>query len=150
MTSRKDNLKKPRGKTTTGKILEQMVIPALKSANYTIYEQQNIGLRLGSNRRHFIDLIAESPKGDRFLISMKWQQSSGTAEQKVPFEVICLADAIMKSTEFSKAYLVLGGPGWTLREFFLGKTLSNHLIHADKVTIVSLETFIARVNLADL
>jgi len=27
---------------------------------------------------------------EAILISLKWQQSSGTAEQKVPFEVICL------------------------------------------------------------
>jgi hypothetical protein len=37
--------------------------------------------------RHFVDVIAEKD-GKRFLVSLKWQQVSGTAEQKVPFEVI--------------------------------------------------------------
>jgi len=43
------------------------------------------------------------------LISMKWQQVSGTAEQKVPFEVICLIEALKNNGgRYSKAYLVLG------------------------------------------
>ena len=40
---------------------------------------------------------------------MKWQETSGTAEQKVPFEVMCLADAV-RETGATTAYLVLGGP----------------------------------------
>ncbi len=66
--------------------------------------------------RHFVDVIAEKD-GKRFLVSLKWQQLSGTAEQKVPFEVISLADAVTKDG-FTKAYLVLGGEGWTLRAFY--------------------------------
>jgi len=56
--------------------------------------------------RHFVDVIAEKD-GKRFLVSLKWQQLSGTAEQKVPFEVISLADAVTKDG-FTKAYLVVG------------------------------------------
>lgn len=37
---------------------------------------------------------------------MKWQQVSGTAEQKVPFEVICLMEAVATGA-YQKAYLVL-------------------------------------------
>jgi hypothetical protein len=65
--------------------------------------------RLRGGRRHFVDVIAERD-GKRFLVSLKWQQVSGTAEQKVPFEVISLADAVNKNG-FTKAYLVLGGEG---------------------------------------
>jgi len=61
-----------------------------------------------------VDLAAEKA-GDEFLISMKWQQSSGTAEQKVPFEIICLAEAIRETSSYKPGYVVLGGPGWTLR-----------------------------------
>jgi hypothetical protein len=43
------------------------------------------------------------------FVSLKWQQVGGTAEQKVPFEVMCLADAVRAG----HAYLVLGGDGWT-------------------------------------
>lgn len=74
--------------TRTGGVSEQMVLPALDQSGYTYKTQVNIGQRLGRGQ-HFVDVIAE--KNDRrLLISMKWQQVSGTAEQKVPFEVICL------------------------------------------------------------
>jgi hypothetical protein len=75
-----------------------MVLPALKRGGYSYRKQVLIGSRPGGGR-HKVDLVAEKC-GDEFLISMKWQQSSGTAEQKVPFEIICLAEAI--STTLSK------------------------------------------------
>ena len=40
----------------------------------------------------------------------KGQQIGGTAEQKVPFEVMCLADAV-RAEHAARAYLVLGGDG---------------------------------------
>jgi len=76
---------------------------------------------------------------------MKWQQVSGTAEQKVPFEVICLADAIRQGT-FQKAYLVLGGEGWKLRNFYIGGGLKSYLVDAEKVEILTLEAFVGRSN----
>jgi hypothetical protein len=66
-------------------------------------------------------------------------------EQKVPFEVICLAEAV-GSGEYDGAYLVLGGPGWSLRGFYTGDGLRKHLSNADKVKIVTLEDFAATVN----
>ena len=59
--------------------------------------------------KHKVDLVVET-KDERILVSVKWQQVSGTGEQKVPFEVMCLADAVRKSQgRFRRAYLVLGG-----------------------------------------
>ena len=51
-------------------------------------------------------------RGDeRILVSLKWQQTGGTAEQKVPFEVMCLADAVTAGHAV-RAFLALGGDGW--------------------------------------
>jgi hypothetical protein len=136
--------------TGTGRILEQMIIPTLIGGGYQVYPQQHIGERFGGTRRHFIDVIAEDKRGEKFLVSLKWQQVSGTAEQKVPFEVICLSEAILSSDEFSKAYLVLGGEGWTLREFFIKGGLQKHLKHSDLVTIITLEGFVAKANRGEL
>ncbi len=80
---------------------------------------------------------------------MKWQQVSGTAEQKVPFEVISLAEAVL-SGEYTTAYLVLGGEGWKLRDFYVSRGLNKHLVYAEKVTIMTLEHFIARANSGSL
>src|SRR5947208_521080 len=104
-----------------------MVLPALKRGGYTYKKQVNVGDRLGRGR-HVVDAVAEKD-GAKFLISVKWQQVSGTAEQKVPFEVICLAEA-MANGDFAKAYLVLGGEGWKLREFYTSGGLARHLTAA--------------------
>lgn len=78
---------------------------------------------------------------------MKWQQVGGTAEQKVPFEVICLADIMTRYTgKFQAAYLVLGGTGWTLRDFYISGGLKDYIKQIDLVTILDLEHFVAKAN----
>ena len=129
--------------TRTGGVLEAMVLPALDQGGYAYKVQVNIGKRLGLGR-HFIDVLAEK-NGKTILISMKWQQVSGTAEQKVPFEIICLLEAL-DAQNFTKGYLVLGGEGWKLRTFFTGDGLKKYLGYADKVEIVTLESFVAKAN----
>jgi hypothetical protein len=129
--------------TGTGSVLEAMILPALSHGGYNYTSQQVIGRRFGGGR-HIVDAIAEKDK-HRFLISLKWQQTGGTAEQKVPFEVISLAEVVLDG-EFEKAYLVLGGEGWTLRDFYVSGDLKKHLLRADKVEILTLESFVARAN----
>ncbi len=136
-------------KTTTGRVLETMVLPALEHGGYEYHQQEVIGTRLGGGR-HQVDLLVWSPS-KAFLVSLKWQQTSGTAEQKVPYEAICLADAVRQSKgRINKAYIVLGGPGWTLRDFYISGGLREHLVYADLVDIVTLEDFIARANQGEL
>jgi hypothetical protein len=129
--------------TRTGGVLEQMVLPALEQGGYAYKTQVNLGQRLGLGR-HFIDAIAEKG-GQKFLISVKWQQVSGTAEQKVPFEVICLVEALELGS-FEKAYVVLGGEGWTLRDFYAAGGLKKYLINSEKVEVIKLEAFVGRAN----
>ncbi len=129
--------------TKSGGVLEQMVLPALTLGGYQARMQVISGARPGG-RAHKVDAVAERD-GQTILVSLKWQQSSGTAEQKVPFEVMCLADAVREGLG-ARAYLVLGGPGWTLREYFTSGALTEHLVHARLVHVVSLEEFVARAN----
>lgn len=107
-----------------------MVLPALTQGGYSYTTQVNIGKRLGLGK-HFIDVIAAKPDR-KVLISMKWQQVSGTAEQKVPFEIICLLEAL-EAGDYSKAYLVLGGEGWKLRRFFTGEGLKKYLAFVNEL-----------------
>ncbi|MBI4032748.1 hypothetical protein HY374_03520 [Candidatus Berkelbacteria bacterium] len=129
--------------TGTGTVLEQMILPALQRGGYAHQKQINIGTRPGGGR-HFVDAVAEKD-GRRWLVSLKWQQVSGTAEQKVPFEVICLAEAVL-SGGYEGAYLVLGGEGWTLRDFYTAGGLQRHLTNPGKVNIMTLEAFVAKAN----
>ncbi len=129
--------------TGTGSVLEAMVIPALTWGGYTHQKQVRIGTRPGG-RKHIVDVVVERD-GRRILVSMKWQQSSGTAEEKVPFEVMCLAEAL-RAGAYDAAYLVLGGAGWTLRDYYVSGGLKDHLVHAALVHVVALEDFVARAN----
>ncbi|MBI4339938.1 MAG: hypothetical protein HY680_08300 [Chloroflexi bacterium] len=132
--------------TTTGAVLEEMVLPALRRGGYTIVTQAYIGQRLGGGR-HRVDVLAQDSLSRKWIISLKWQQVSGTAEQKVPFEAICLADALVKGVgEYQGAYIVLGGNGWKLRDFYVGGGLKEYLNYGDKVKIVTLENFVAIAN----
>lgn len=129
--------------TRTGSVLEQMVLPALRCGGYSYRLRVKVGKRLGCGS-HIVDAVAEKD-GCQYLISMKWQQVSGTAEQKVPFEVICLAEAV-ENGGYEKAYLVLGGGGWKLRQFYVSGGLSRYLNHTERVKVVSLEEFVANTN----
>lgn len=129
--------------TRTGGVLEDMILPALRRGGYEYQGQQKIGQRIGGGT-HKVDAIAEK-HGVRMLVSLKWQQVGGTAEQKVPFEVICLSEAVRAGT-YGKAYLVLGGEGWTLRTFYTSGGLKAHLKNADDVHILTLEGFVALAN----
>jgi|SRR5687767_11119935 len=129
--------------TSTGAVLEAMILPALDRGGYTWRVQIETGIRPGG-RRHQVDAIAEK-SNEQVLVSLKWQQTSGTAEQKVPFEVMCLADAI-RNGKADRAYLVLGGDGWTLRDYYTSGSLADHLTHAGLVRVVTLEAFVRLAN----
>ncbi|MDI9457330.1 MAG: hypothetical protein QM344_05260, partial [Bacillota bacterium] len=124
-------------------VLEQMVLPALNQGGYEYQTQVNIGQRPGG-RRHIVDVVAIRNKV-KILISLKWQQISGTAEQKVSFEVICLTHALQQGA-YNKAYLVLDGTGWTLRDYYISGGLDAYLKVPSDIKIISLEDFIALAN----
>lgn len=131
-------------KTTTGSVLEAMVLPALEQGGYRYEKQVEIGKRPHGSK-HIVDIVATDQAGKDFLISLKWQQVSGTTEQKIPWEVICLGEA-SDSGKFQAAYLVLGGPRWTMRDFYVDGGLSPFIPHAERVQILNLEDFIALAN----
>lgn len=140
-----------------GQQAEAWISNALTNRNYTFEKQVHIGKKLG-NRKHVIDfVVGKLPKDKQILISVKWQQVSGTAEEKIPWEIICLQHAC-ESFQYKQAYLVLGGTdrnketrekGWTLRQFFISNKLTN-VIKMDNVKVVSLDTFIAQLNKNEL
>ena len=133
--------------TRTGGVLEQMVLPSLTRGGYDYKVRVKIGQRMGCGS-HYVDVIAEKD-GKKYLISLKWQQVGGTAEQKIPFEVICLAEAL-EGGEYEKAYVVLGGEGWTLRQLYTSGGLSKYLRGAEQVEIVTLESFVAKANRGEI
>jgi hypothetical protein len=131
--------------TRSGGVLESMVIHALELGNYKWAKQHKAGTRLGGGD-HRVDVLAVGSDGRKHLVSMKWQEVSGTAEQKVPFEVMCLLDAIRHSGEgYEDAYVVLGGEGWKRRDFFVGGGMQEYMPHPE-VKVITLEAFIKLAN----
>ena len=133
--------------TRTGAVLEKMVLPALDMGGYVVERQVRLTERLGGGR-HYGDIVA-SKDGERIVISLKWQQSSGTAEQKVPYEFMCLADVLSRDSAIDKAYIVIGGDGWTKHNFFLNG-LENWVNTTEEVLVMRLELFVAKANRGEL
>lgn len=81
-----------------------------------------------TNNQHIPDRVLEY-KGRLSIVSFKYQQVKGTAEQKIPFEVIKLAHCLKHSTAIDFAFLVLGGNGWTnsLFEFYTQGRLADYI-----------------------
>ncbi len=124
----------------TGEVLETKVLPALRRGGYNCQVHVRIGKYLrGATQK--VHAVAEKDS-QRTLVSMKWRQRRGTGEQKVPFEVIRLADAVCTG-KFKKAYLVLGGTGWSLRDYYLSSAFRRHFLQASKVNLMTLEAFAA-------
>jgi len=134
-------------KTTTGAVLEQMALPALKHGGYEYAPQVEVGERLGGGK-HKVDLVAVNTRGEKILISLKWQQVTGTAEQKVPYEIMCLAEIIRATEEYSRAYVVLGGPGWRegLKRYFTSNDWRYYIHNAEKVKVITLDEFVSLAN----
>jgi len=142
--------------TSTGKVFEQSVLPALEHASYKYRKQVNIGKK-PNQRKQIVDLVVYDANR-KILVSKKWQQSGGTAEEKIPFEVIMLANACQKFN-YAKAYLVLGGTdedkglntrGWTLRQWYLRGGLKDWIKNHERVEIIGSDAFIAKINRREL
>lgn len=56
---------------------------------------------------------------------------------------MCLADAV-RAGHADRAYLVLGGDGWSLRDYYTSGALKEHVIHADKVNVIRSQSLRAR------
>ena len=134
-----------RRNTTTGRVMEDMVVPSLVRGGYRVHRNKVVGTRFGVSK-HRIDILAEDRQDRLHLVSLKWQQVQGTAEQKIPFEIICLADALISDECYYKAHLVLGGNGWRYKDFYLSGGLRPYLANADMVNVTSLEDFVGMAN----
>lgn len=100
--------------TTTGTSYEKYMESLLTEAEISYNRQVSIGPgRTG--KRHRIDLVVEST-----LVSLKYQNVGGTAEQKIPYECMILDYLVRNFDEYNSAVIVLCGDiGWTLKDFYL-------------------------------
>jgi hypothetical protein len=62
--------------TRTGGVLENMILPSLERGGYDYKMQVDVGERIGGGR-HRADVVAIR-EGEEIIVSLKWQQTSGT------------------------------------------------------------------------
>tara|TARA_B110000196_G_C20524768_1_gene377159 strand:- start:23 stop:466 length:444 start_codon:yes stop_codon:yes gene_type:complete len=143
--------------TSTGRDAERTLSLSLERGGYSYIPQYKIPNIRPNNKNYNIDYFAK--KDERKIgIEIKWQQTNGTAEEKIPYALICLLILVQKNI-VDKAYLVLGGSdkdsergraGWTLRNYYLTGGLKEFINYQDKVEIVTIEEFQADANQSNL
>ena len=143
--------------TSTGKVNEADIEQFLNE-NYegNVYPQAEVGTQFDTGKTHIVDVLLggkaykKTKKHKRYisehqggtLISLKYQDNGGTAEEKVPFEFMKLQNAINKYG-YKKALIVLcGDKGWTLKKTYLNEEfISLMKVICPNVSITDEENF---------
>lgn len=110
--------------TTTGSsyeaIIEMCIKRSCEKKDLVAVSQAIIGTKPGGGK-HRIDweIIDKQDPSKRGLVSCKYQGTSGTAEEKIAYEVIKLLYAMKTDSRYKKGWIIMGGEGWSLgmREF---------------------------------
>jgi hypothetical protein len=135
--------------TTTGSnyeaIIEMCIRRSCEKNGLEAISQTNIGTKPGGGQ-HRVDweIIDKQDPNSRGLISCKYQGTSGTAEEKMAYEVIKLLYTMKVDARYKKSWIIMGGEGWStgMREF-----IKNHLSEwipgmRDKVEILTTDQLI--------
>lgn len=115
--------------TTTGSnyeaIIEMCIKRSCEKNNLEAISQANIGIKPGGGK-HRVDweIVDKQDPNSRGLISCKYQGTSGTAEEKMAYEVIKLLYTMKLDSRYKKSWIIMGGEGWStgMREF-----INNHM-----------------------
>ena len=135
--------------TTTGSNYEDIIEICIKRSceknNLEAISQATIGTKPGGGK-HRVDweIIDKQDPNSRGLISCKYQGTSGTAEEKMAYEVIKLLYTMKIDNRYKKSWIIMGGEGWSIgmREF-----IKNHLSEwipqmNDKVIVLTTDQLI--------
>lgn len=129
-------------KIGSGSVFEKQVRLLLESQGWEVDPQYELGFRLGKRSRYRVDFVAGNESGC-ILVSCKYQASMGSAMDKIPYEYMCLADAV-ESNRLDAGYIVLFGSRIT-KDFFLSKEsideLSKWMRLSEKIKILDFEAF---------
>jgi hypothetical protein len=115
--------------TTTGSnyeaIIEMCIKRSCEKNQLTAVPQATVGEKPGGGK-HRVDweIYRTGDPEFRGLISCKFQGTSGTAEEKIAYEVIKLLHTMKLDSRYKKSWIIMGGDGWSagMRTFVL-----NHL-----------------------
>lgn len=97
------------------------------------------------------EIYDEFDPGNRAIVITKFQNSSGTTEEKLPFEVIRCLEFLNIDSRFRKVWILLGGFGWNLNFIeFIEERLGHWIPEmAGKVEIVVRKNEFQRLDFSD-
>jgi len=124
--------------TTTGTSYEDRIKYLLGAhTSYRVRARWNIGKKRNGGK-HIVDILLNEEE----LISLKYQKTTGTAEEKIPFEIIKLQQAI-DDYSYKSATIVLAGEddAWTLKNYYLTSDFMKYM-NCPNVRIISHEQFL--------
>ena len=130
--------------TTTGSNYESIIELCIKRScdkhNLRAVDQAFVGEKPGGGR-HKIDweIIDVANENRRALVSCKVQNKSGTAEEKIAYEVIKLLHAMEHDPRYLHSWILMGGDGWSAgMKSFVENELEKWVpAMRDRVTIIS-------------
>jgi len=143
--------------TSTGSAYEDIVRTCIKRASeknsFDTFPQQIVGEKPGGGM-HRVDyeLIHKLDSDVRGLISCKYQGTSGTAEEKIAYEVIKLLHTMKMDSRYIHSWIIMGGDGWSsgMREFARKELIKWIPKMEKKVTILSTDQLITtEIKLSD-
>ena len=140
--------------TTTGSnyeaIIEMCIKRSCEKNQLTAISQATVGDKPGGGK-HRVDweIFRTSEPNIRGLISCKFQGTSGTAEEKIAYEVIKLLHSMKIDSRYKKSWIIMGGEGWSSgMRGFVNDHLSEWIPEMkDKVEILTTDQLIS-ANLA--
>lgn len=133
--------------TTTGNNYETEIENLLEQfSDHNFKSQVNVGSKRNGGK-HYVDILLNGSE----LVSLKYQRVQGTAEEKIPFEVMKLQHAVIDHG-YKNAVIVLAGPdkAWKWKEYYLSNEFQSDMkkIYPD-VRIISHEQFLTEYLIQD-
>ena len=126
----------------SGGTLEDTVLPALERNGYTFKKQFYMEPGLGGGRQR-LDTFVTDPHGDAINLSVKWQGISGSAEEKVPAEILKMLVLKDAHPEIKRSYIVLAGPGWNKRlKSFYKDQITAFIPRAIEIRVLETDEFL--------
>jgi hypothetical protein len=140
--------------TGTGAAFKEIVEGVLNSIapkqNIELQRGVTVGVKPNGLPNRFDFSICRSSNHDiRGLISCRSQSTSGSAEEKIPFEVVRMLHTMSMDSRYRRGWIILGGNGWSsdlldfyvhnLNEFIPLMKNKIHILRTDQLLSASIK-----------
>lgn len=134
-------------KMPSGKRNEDITAAVFIADGWKVQKQFIAGFKPGKRTKHRVDFLASKGTID-ILVSCKYQDTTGTAFEKLPYEYISLLNAV-ENNAFTGGYLVLFGEVLRRENMFgtlYGSEMSKYMRMSSKIIVCSFEELVRSIN----